>query len=104
MKSWEKQREETGEEGKQSLIGNFTYPVPPVARIVTICLAVIVVHLQFGGFEARVAGRRADRLIFDMLVFQRLGVPTPASALTYAKMKTAQNYRAKVSVATFHTL
>lgn len=69
-----------GEKGKQSLIGNFTYPVPPVARIVTICLAVVVVHLQFGDFEAREAGRGADRLI--LLIFQRLGVPTPASALT----------------------
>ncbi len=42
----ERQREETGEKGKQSLIGKFTYPVPPVARIVTICLAVVVVHLH----------------------------------------------------------
>lgn len=55
----EKSRElkTTGEKGKQSLIGSLTYPVPPVARIVTICLAVVVVHLQFGEFEAREAGR-----------------------------------------------
>lgn len=85
MKSWVKQREETGEKGKQSVIGKFTYPVPPIARIVTICLAVVVVHLQFGDFEAGEAGCYTVRLMFDMFIFQRLGVPKPASALTYAR-------------------
>lgn len=70
-----------GEKGKTIFVEEIkTYPVPPVARIVTICLAVVVFHLQLGAVEER--KRRSSS--YDMLIFQPPGVPRPASSLTYA--------------------
>lgn len=46
---WEGGGEGVGKKGKENFrLKKSPYPVPPVARIVTIRLAVVVFHLQFG--------------------------------------------------------